>query len=115
MRDYKYGAFTNDQILEEKKWLRKQIYFLLLIVDRATADQYPYVDVPSAIRDVQLQLAGLNELLGYPREVVSAASLIEAALEEYGRDPFRFKIYRKLILDAGNEIIRDGEVDHAEP
>lgn len=39
-------------------------------------------------------------------------SLIEAALIEYQKDNSNFKVVRKLILDAGSEIMRLKEGDH---
>ena len=38
-------------------------------------------------------------------------SILEAALQEYQSECFNWKIYRKLILDAGAEIMRIGEGD----
>ena len=110
---YKYGTFDQSQIAKQKDKLRKQIFFLLLIADPATADNYE-VDVEAAFKNIQNILDGYNSLTGYPREVVVVASLLEKALLNY-QDNFNFQIYRKLILDAGREVLNIKEVDDAEP
>jgi len=110
---HKYGTFDQSQINKAKEKLRKQIFFLLLIADPATADNYE-VDVEAAFKNIQNILDGYNSLTGYPREVVVVASLLEKALLNY-QDNFNFQIYRKLILDAGREVLNIKEVDDAEP
>ena len=110
---HKYGTFDHSQIAKQKDKLRKQIFFLLLIADPETADNYD-VDVVAAFKNVQYILDGYNSLTGYPREVVTIASLLERALMNY-QENFNFTIYRKLILDAGREVLNIKEVDDAEP
>lgn len=109
---YKYGQFKSDQIHLTKEKLRKKIYFLLLIADPDTADNYD-VDVTAAFKNVQNVLDGYNSLVGYPKEVVTVASLLEKALINY-QENFNFQLYRKLVLDAGREIMNVKEVDDAE-
>ena len=113
MINHKYGTFDDSQIHATKEKLRKQIYFLLLIADPNTADNYN-VDVTQAFKNVQYVLDGYNSLVGYPREVVTVASLLEKALLNYQGD-FDFQIYRKLVLDAGREVLNIKEVGDAEP
>ena len=108
MVKHKYGTFQNNQIHSTKEKLRKQIYFLLLIVDPDTADNYD-VDVTQAFKNVQYVLDGYNSLTGYPREVVTVASLLEEALLNYQTN-FSFPVYRKLVLDAGREVLNIKEV-----
>ena len=103
MMAYKYGEFKEGQVKEAKHKIRKLIFFLLLYVDPETSESFN-VNIEQAFQHVQTVIAGLNALLFYPREVVLASSLIEAALIEYKRPDFSFKRYRKLILDAGREI-----------
>ena len=110
---HKYGSFDERQISLTKEKLRKKIYFLLLIADPSTADNYT-VDVVEAFKNVQNMLDGYNSLVGYPREVVTVASLLEKALLIYQGD-FDFQKYRKLILDAGREVLNIKEVNDAEP
>ena len=109
MVKHKYGTFQGEQISKTKEKLRKKIYFLLLIADPKTADQYD-VDVVAAFKNVQHILDGYNSLVGYPREVVTVASLLEKALLNY-QDNFDFQLYRKLVLDAGREVLNIKEVD----
>ena len=109
MVKHKYGSFEKKQIHNAKEKLRKKIYFLLLIADPKTADEYD-VDVEAAFKNVQHVLDGYNSLVGYPKEVVWVASLLEKALLNYQGD-FNFQLYRKLILDAGREVMNIKEVE----
>lgn len=106
---YKYGDFKHNQIAETKLKMRKQIFFLLLIVDPETAWQYE-VSVLEAFENVLRVFGGLNDLLGYPSELVSVMSLLNAAFLEYKNVDFKYERYRKLILDAGNEVLKIKEV-----
>ena len=107
---YKYGTFSSLQFSETIDKLRKQIYFLLLIVDPKTKDEYEGVDIQKAIENVQYKIAGMNSLLSYPQELVTVSSLLERALNENNSSDFQYWRYRKLILDAGNEILKIKEV-----
>lgn len=111
---YKYGEYTQEQIVNAKARMRKKIYFLLLLVDKKTASEYEGIDVYEAFENVLYLLGGLNELLFCPNELVTVMSLIKAAQQEYLSDSFCYKNYRKLILDAGNEVLKISEVDYAE-
>ena len=108
MVKHKYGTFQDGQISLTKESLRKKIYFLLLIVDPDTADKYD-VDVVKAFKNIQYVLDGYNSLTGYPQEVVTVASLLEEALINYQTN-FSFPVYRKLVLDAGREVMKIKEV-----
>ena len=99
---YKYGMFNTSQIEKFKEKLRKQIFFLLLIVDPKTADDFD-VDVEEAFKNVQYKLNGFNSLVKDCEGTVTAACLLEEALDNY-LNHFDYKTYRKLILDAGREI-----------
>ena len=44
-------------------------------------------------------------------EIVTTMSLLQAAKKEFNKDRFNFRIYRKLILDAGSEIEKLKEGD----
>lgn len=108
--EYKYGTFTKGQIAETKVKLRKQIFFLLLIVDPDTKGNYINIDVNDAFQNLLNILDGCNELLYYPQELVTIAGLLESAKMEYNSDNFDFSKYRKLILDAGNKVLSIKEV-----
>ena len=99
-----YGEFTKEQINQTVKSLRGYIFFLLLCVDLKTAQEYKDVDVNSCFMNLLLRMGGLNHLLMERPELVTVMSLLQAANIEYNNPEFRFKVYRKLILDAGSEI-----------
>lgn len=107
----KYGSFSSEQINSVKYKIRKSIYFLLLYVDPQTRDDYPDVNVADAFCSLQRKLNGLNSILLEPPELVQTMSLLEAALAEFQSDSFNYHTYRKLILDAGSEIMRVKEGD----
>ena len=110
MWKHKYGEFDPTQVEDAKKYIRKQIYFLLLYVDPNTKDEYPNVNVESAFNNILTKISGMNELLFYPAEIVVVLSLLEQALTEFKNPDFSFSVYRKLILDAGNEVLKIKEV-----
>ena len=108
--NYKYGVYTSGQITELKKNIRRQIYFLLLIVDPKTREDYKNIDVNNAFANTMVYFAGLNDLLNNPPEIVRVMGLLEAALIEFNSNNFCYKNYRKLILDAGSEVLKIKEV-----
>lgn len=109
---YKYGDFTGLQIGEMKAKMRKQIFFLLCIVDPKTAKDYKGVDTGAAIENVLKTYGSLNDLLGYPEEMVGVMVMLNAAYMEYqkGSEEFDWRVYRKLILDAGHAVSKIREV-----
>ena len=111
--NYSYGSFTRNQIADAKAKMRKKIFFLLLIVDPETADNYESVDVNAAFESMLDTLGGLNGLLNYPQEFVEVMALIYAAYLEYQKPQLNYPHYRKLILDAGNTVKKIKEVTHS--
>lgn len=107
---YKYGVFSENQIQEIKQYIRKRIFFLLLIVDPKTRNDYENINVSDAFYSELTKIGGLNSILYEPPELVRIISLLEAALIEYQKECFDFGKYRKLILDAGNEVLKIKEV-----
>jgi len=110
MVKYKYGTFKVKQIRETKETMRKQIFFLLLLADPATKDQYPDVDIKRAFDNLLIKINGFNSLLSYPSEVVEILSVLESAREELNRPELDFEKYRKLVLDAGAIVQKIKEV-----
>lgn len=108
--NYKYGSYTINQISQLKQKMRKQIYFLLLIVDPETKKDYENIDVSQTYNNTMVYFAGLNELLNEPVELVRIMALLESAQLEYNSPKFCYKKYRKLILDAGSEVLKIKEV-----
>ena len=112
--EYKYGTYSESQLSDTKQYIRKQIFYLLLYVDPKTSNEYTNVDVIKAFNGLQYKLGGLNSLLFEPPALVTVMSLLEAALMELqSQDEFDFSKYRKLVLDAGNEVVKidDSSVD----
>lgn len=107
---YKYGKFNKAQISEIKEALRKQIFFMIIYVDPKTNEDYKNVDVNEAFVHLLYKIGGLNSILCEPPELVTVISLLEAARIEYNSENFNFKIYRKLVLDSGAEILKIKEV-----
>ena len=107
---YKYGEFTSEQIRQTKIYLRKQIYFLLLMVDPKTRDTCPNTDVDAAFDSLLGKVDGINEILFAPPEMVRVIGLLEEALKEYHKENFSFGRYRKHVLDAGAEVLKIKEV-----
>lgn len=108
---HKYGwDFTKEQISDAKTDLRGKIFFLLLCVDPKTKSEYQNIDVETAFDSLLRNLDGYNKLFDCPVEVVRTMCLLEAALNEYKKPDFQFSIYRKLVLDAGSEVLKIKEV-----
>lgn len=108
---YEYGEFTQSQVADIKHLIQKKIFFLLIAVDPNTQERYKNVDVSAAFDDILRMLAGFNDLLNHPAEVVSISCRLKAALEEYQKgDLYDFKVYRRLILTAGKEVENIKEV-----
>lgn len=105
-----YGEFTQDQIAETKKSLRKSIFFLLVCADEETAPTEIKVDINKSFKGLLLKIGGMNHLLMEQPELVTVMSLLQAAMDEYNKPKFDFKTYKKLILDAGAEVNRLKEV-----
>ena len=108
---HKYGEFTENQMSQTKEYMRKSIFFLLLCVDPNTKYQYQHIDVNEAFRSLLYKLGGMSSIFYEPVEIVSIMSLLECARMEYNSSEFNFQKYRKLILDAGCEVlkIKDGD------
>ena len=109
MIEYAYGDFSANQIIQTKKRMRNQIFFLLLVVDPATAADYD-IDINEAFINVLTTWGSLNELLNYPDEFCEVMALLNAAYLEWKSPTFSWSHYRKLILDAGNSVRKIKEV-----
>ena len=106
MWNHKYGEFADMQIDQIKEILRKRIFFLLLVAEDLEAkEKFPEVDLEQANTTLLWRISGLNELLGQPVELVTVLSLLEEAKNTITEN-FDFGKYRKLILDAGAEVMK---------
>ena len=108
--EYRYGSFSSSQIKEMKDSIRKQIFFLLLLADPETKNNYPNVDIFEAFNGLMYKIDGMNSLLFYPEEIVEIQSLLEEGKIQLQKEEFNFEIYRKLILDAGAKVLYIKEV-----
>ena len=106
-----YGEFSDNQIKDTKKSMRGSIFFLLLCVDPDTSESYKDVDVNKAFDNLLYKIDGLNKLLLYQKNIVDIMSLLKEAQIIYNSPDFDFQVYRKLILDAGAEVLKLKEVD----
>ena len=104
----KYGSYSSEQISSVKHSLQKAIFFLLLYVDPKTKGEYPDVNIDEAFQSLLYRINGLNSLLLEPPELVDTMSYLESARQMLKED-FNFHKYRKLILDAGAQIVKGGE------
>lgn len=106
-----YGDFSNKQIEKLRKSIRSSIFFLLVCVDPKTKGDYQDVDVEKNFDYIIARLNGLNKLLIDRVEIVDIMSMLHSARLEYGKSDFDFKVYRKLVLDAGAEVerLKEGE------
>ena len=109
---YKYGEFTQSQISYTKSSIRKSIFFLLLCVDPNTRKDYSDIDVNKTFENLLHRIGGLNDVLLYPPEIVMVISLLKEAQKLYNSNIFDFSVYRKLILDAGSEVLKIKERDY---
>ena len=106
MYNQKYGEFADKQISEIKEILRKRIFFLMLVAeDLETKTKFPKVNLEQANTTLLWRISGLNDLLGEPPELVTVLSLLEEAKNSITEN-FDFAKYRKLILDAGAEVMK---------
>lgn len=110
MVTYKYGEFADTQVSDMKQLIRKKIFFLLLVAENP--GKFPDVELEKAHTSLMWKIAGFNSLLGQPTEVVTTMSLLEEALNNLQTD-FNFAKYRKLILDAGAEVLKIACTDDA--
>ena len=102
--EYKYGDFSPKQIGDIKTTIRKKIYFLLLLKDPETKDNYRNVDASEAFTGLLYEIDGFNSLMSYPAEVVEVQSLLEEAKKCLEDEEFCFEKYRKLLLDSGAKV-----------
>lgn len=107
----KYGEFSQIQMAKTKEELRKKIFFLLLCVDPKTKQEYSDINVEEAFDSLLYRVGGMNKILYEPPEIVTVISLLERAKTELSKQNFEFSIYRKLILDAGAEVLKIKEVE----
>lgn len=104
----KYGKLSRQQLYQVERYLQKSIFFLLLYVDPKTKKGHENIDVDKAFIDVQNKIIGLNGILNNPPRLVIIMALLERAYMLYssGESGIQFDLYRKLVLDAGAEVMK---------
>lgn len=75
-------------------------------MDKNTKDECSGINVDDSFRNLQLRLNGLNSILLEPVELINVMGMIESAFNELKSENFSYKRYRKLILDAGEEVMK---------
>ena len=106
-----YGTFTDNQIAQIKTKIRKSIFFILLCCDPKTSEKHKNINVENAFLNLLYWIGGMNSLLYYPDEIVKILSLLQRAYEEYMSTNYSFRVCRKLLLDAGSEVLNIKEED----
>ena len=102
---YLYGEIPTEQFEEIKGQLRKNIFFLLLCVDPTTKNDFEDVDMEGAFDNLLLKMAGYNDLFSNPPSLITAMAFLIEAKKLLGCENFEYHKYRKLILDAGAEVL----------
>ena len=103
-----YGHFSDEQMVNYKEKLHKDLFWLLLYKDPKTKEEFANVNFDKYFNGLMRRIDGLNELLFYPTEIVTMMSLLEAALIETRKKDFDYLAYRKLVLDAHAQIDKIG-------
>ena len=113
------GAKTIGQIYkEESDWLMDQtflndIHKLLLYKDNKIEEKIfdSDEDYIKFFTNTLFRFGGLNELLGEPTQMVSLMSTLQAAYDEVQSSTFRYKTFRRAILDCHGYIKSMFELD----
>lgn len=114
---YLYGEFTDEQINEAVKQMHNDIHKLLLYKDNNIKEQIfnSDEDFIKYFENLLFRFGGLNELLGNNPQFISLMSILQAAYNEVLSDKFRYKVFRKSILDCHGYIekvfVSDKEVE----
>lgn len=103
---YIYGEFTDEQINEAVKQMHNDIHKLLLYKDKNITEQIfnSDEDYVKFFTNLLFRFGGLNELLGEPKQMVSLMSTLQAAYDEVTSNTFRYKTFRRAILDCHGYI-----------
>ena len=106
MMEYIYGEFTDEQINEAVKQMHSDIHRLLLYKDNNIEEKIfdSDEDYIKYFTNLLFRFGGLNELLGEPQQMVSLMSTLQAAYDEVQSPTFRYKIFRRAILDCHGYI-----------
>ena len=96
----RYGTFEDKQILEYKVKLHKQLFWLLLLKDPETKDNYLDIDFDSYYFNLMKKLNGLNILFGCPTQIIDIMANLEAAYFESKSEKYNYRTYRHFVRNA---------------
>lgn len=100
---YKYGKFTQNQLIGYKKILHNKIHWLLIY------EESSYPGLTKYIVSLQKHIAALAELIDSP-QIIYLANIIESILMEYN-GTHNHNDYRKLVFDAHSIVDSLPEMD----
>lgn len=103
---YLYGEFSDKQIELNAALMHSEIHRLLLHKDPKVTEEIfaSNEDFVNYFSNLLIRYGGLNELLGEPNNMIALMSTLQAAYDESQSADFRFKVFRRLILDAHGYI-----------
>ena len=96
----KYGDLNEEQLNGYREKLHKKLFWLLLYKDPETKEDFNYVDFDSYFSTLMKELNGLNTILFHPAGLPELLSVLQAAYDESAKQPFNYRVYRKLVLDS---------------
>lgn len=104
--DHLYGEFSKKQIKNIEKDMHNNIHRLLLYKDELVEDKIFTSDeaFKQYFEDILFKFGGLNKLLGCPNEMVILLSTLQAAYDVTNSKKYKYKIFRKAILDSHGYI-----------
>ena len=101
-----YGEIDSTQFESYKDQLHKKIFWLLLYKDPVTCDEFSYVNFDKYFNYLMKEIVGQSDMLSNPPELIQMMTMLQAAYNETLNDPFDYKAYRKLVLDAHQVLDR---------
>lgn len=103
---YLYGDFSDAQIDCAAARMHKEVHRLLTYKDnRITVKQFKSdEDYLIYFNNLLFRFGGLNKILGEPPQMVLLMSTLQSAYDEAQSKNFRYKIFRKAILDCHGYI-----------
>jgi hypothetical protein len=104
--EYLYGEFSDSQIELNAEIMHSEIHKLLLHKDKRIEEIIfdSEDDFLRYFNNLLYRYGGFNELLGEPVYMVSLMSTLQAAYDEARNKPFRYSVFRRLILDSHGYI-----------
>ena len=91
----KYGVeFTEQQVEDQKAFLHHEIHKLLYSKEEGDPKLNVYFD-----KTIRL-IAGMNELLSYPAELITLISLLQMGKAEANKPDYDHQVYRTIIFDS---------------